>query len=66
MFRACSWSVGAFCITSVMMHEFCQRRRRLEREGMQRVVEVVDRKKSEKRKQVEAARETRTKTSETS
>lgn len=48
------------------MYEFCQRRRQLEREGMQRVVEVIDRKKSEKRKQAEVARAACTKPGEAS
>ena len=38
------------------MHEFCQRRRKLEREGMQRVVQVIDRKKLERQKIVDDAR----------
>lgn len=38
------------------MHEFCQRKRKLEREGMQRVVQVIDRKKLERQKIVDDAR----------
>ena len=30
------------------MHEYCQRKRFLEMQGMKRVVEVIDRKKTEK------------------
>lgn len=59
VFGACTWAVGTFCLGSAVMYEFCQRRRQLEREGMQRVVEVIDRKKLEKRQQAEAVRATR-------
>lgn len=59
IFTACTWAVGSFCVGSAAMYEFCQRRRKLEREGMQRVVEVVDRKKSERLKQAKAARAAR-------
>ena len=38
------------------MHEFCQRKRKIEREGMQRVVQVIDRKKLERQKKVDDAR----------
>lgn len=55
IFTACSWAVGTFVLGSAAMYEFCQRKRRLEREGMQRVVEVIDRKKSEKQKHAETA-----------
>lgn len=56
IFNACSWAVGTFCFGSAAMHEFCQRRRKLEREGMQRVVEVIDRKKTDRQKRAEDAR----------
>lgn len=38
------------------MHEYCQRKRQLEMQGMKRAAEIVDRKKIEKEKQAEAAR----------
>ena len=59
IFNACSWAVGTFCFGSAAMHEFCQRRRKLEREGMQRVVEVIDRKKTDRQKKAEDARAAR-------
>ena len=64
IFNACSWAVGTFCFGSAAMHEFCQRKRKLEREGMQRVVEVIDQKKLEKQKKVEDARASRNKATE--
>lgn len=40
------------------MHEFCQRKRKLELQQMQRVVEIVEQKKAEKKTQAQAARQT--------
>ncbi len=34
---------------SVIMHEYCQRWRKLEKQNMKRIVEVVDRKRAEKK-----------------
>jgi len=31
------------------MYEYCQRKRQMEKQGMKRAVEIIDRKKSEKR-----------------
>lgn len=39
------------------MHEYCQRRRVLERQGMKRVVEVMEKKRSEKQQEQQAAKE---------
>lgn len=47
-FRACSWAVGTFCFGSWITFEYCQRKRRLERQALKRVVDVVDRKRTEK------------------
>ena len=41
----------SFVFGSFMMYEYCQRRRQLEMQGMKRAVEVIDRKKAEKREQ---------------
>ena len=38
------------------MYEFCQRKRLLERQGMKRAFEVVERKHTEKKAKAEAAR----------
>ena len=51
MLKACNWAVGTFCFGSFLMHEFCQRRRKLERQQMKRVVEIVEQKKAEKQTQ---------------
>ena len=48
MLKACNWAVGTFCFGSFLMHEFCQRRRKLERQQMKRVIEIVEQKKAEK------------------
>lgn len=48
------------------MYEFCQRRRKLEQEGMQRVVEVIDQKKSDRQKRVDEARAARRRAKEES
>lgn len=46
--KSCSWAVGTFCFGSFVMHEFCQRKRQLEMQGLKKAVEVIDRKKAEK------------------
>ncbi|MCJ1471709.1 hypothetical protein MMC13_000349, partial [Lambiella insularis] len=38
------------------MFEFCQQRRKLERRGMERATEIIERKKIEKEKQLEKTR----------
>ena len=43
------------------MYEYCQRRRQIEKQGMKRAVEVIDRKQAEKRKKAEEARAARKK-----
>ena len=56
MLKACSWAVGTFCFGSFFVHEFCQRKRQLEIEGIKRVVEVIDRKKTKKQAIVDQAK----------
>jgi len=51
-----SWAMGSFCFASAGMFEFCQRRRTLERQGMVRAAEIIDRKRLEKEKQAEKIR----------
>ena len=48
------------------MFEICQRRRQTEKQGIKRAVEVLDRKRAEKKKQAEEARAAETKTKEES
>ncbi|PKX91973.1 COX20 family protein [Aspergillus novofumigatus IBT 16806] len=62
IWTACNWAVGAFAITSLAAHEFCQRRRVQELDGMKQAVELMKelklKKQREKEKQMaeEAAR----------
>ncbi|MCJ1263379.1 hypothetical protein MMC22_003249 [Lobaria immixta] len=51
--KACSWAVGTFCFGSFVMHEFCQRKRQLEMQGLKRAVQVIDRKKAERQTRVD-------------
>lgn len=57
---ACNWAVGSFVFGSLSMYEYCQRRRQLEMQGMKRAVEVIDRKRLEKKKKADEARAART------
>lgn len=61
IWSACNWAVGIFAITSLAAHEFCQRRRIQELDGMKQAVELMKelkiKKQREKEQQVaEAAR----------
>ena len=56
MWRSMSWAVGSFCFSSAGMFEFCQRRRTLERQGMVRAAEIIDRKRLEKERRAEKNR----------
>ena len=51
-----SVAIGTFCLSSAGMYEFCQRRRTLERQGMIRAAEIIDRKKVEKEREKEKMR----------
>ena len=50
---SCNWAVGSFIFGSILMHEYCQRRRSMEKQGMKRAVEVLERHKADKQKRVE-------------
>ncbi|PYI07504.1 cytochrome oxidase biogenesis protein, Cox20 subunit [Aspergillus sclerotiicarbonarius CBS 121057] len=41
VWTACNWAVGAFAITALAAHEFCQRRRVEELDGMKQAVELM-------------------------
>ncbi|MCJ1291587.1 hypothetical protein MMC34_003132 [Xylographa carneopallida] len=56
MWKSMSWAMGSFCFSSAGMFEFCQRRRALERQGMARAAEIIDRKRLEKERQAEKIR----------
>ncbi|KAF2086250.1 hypothetical protein K490DRAFT_66798 [Saccharata proteae CBS 121410] len=52
--KACNWGVTMFCFSAAGTYEFLKRKLALEKEGMGRAVEIMDRKREEKRKQKEA------------
>ncbi len=54
--RSCNWAVGTFCFGSFLMHEYCQRKRLLSKQGMKHAMEVIDQKRTERKLQAEAAR----------
>ncbi|KAI9784427.1 MAG: hypothetical protein M1816_000851 [Peltula sp. TS41687] len=62
--KAANWAVGAMVGTSIGAYEFCQYRRRLEIQGMQRVAEVIERKKVEKARRLKEEAEARRKAEE--
>ena len=64
VWSSCNWAVGSFVFGSFLMYEFCQRKRALEKQGMKRAVEVIDRKQAEKQKKAEEARAARRKAKE--
>ena len=66
VWRTCNWAVGSFVFGSFLMYEYCQRRRQIEKQGMKRAVEVIDRKQAEKKKKAEEARAARKKAKEES
>ncbi|EKG16609.1 Cox20/FAM36A [Macrophomina phaseolina MS6] len=47
--KSCNWAAGVFVFTSMASYEFCKQKLRLEREGMARAVEIMDRKREEKK-----------------
>jgi cytochrome c oxidase assembly protein subunit 20 len=52
-----SYAVGSFVLSSAGAFEFCQRRRALERAGMQRATEIIQRKKEEREREAHRVRE---------
>ncbi|MCJ1354990.1 MAG: hypothetical protein MMC33_004980 [Icmadophila ericetorum] len=56
---ALSWAVGTFCVGSMGMHVFCQRRRELELGAMRRAREIVERKRVEREMDLEGKRRLR-------
>ncbi|KAL2072030.1 hypothetical protein VTL71DRAFT_11373 [Oculimacula yallundae] len=57
--KAANWAVGTFVFASFANYEFCLYRRRIEKQHMQRAVEIIDRKKGEKEAAAKAKREER-------
>lgn len=46
--KALNWSVGSWAVGSIGMYQYCLRRRRLEKEGMTRAMEILNRKEVER------------------
>ena len=59
MYKASNWAVGTFCISSFIVYEICQYKRKVEKEGMKRAVEIIDRKKVEREERMKEVREKR-------
>jgi cytochrome c oxidase assembly protein subunit 20 len=59
-----TWAIGTFCVASAGMHEFCQQRRVLERKGMERASEIIERKRREREEKMERVRAERRKRKE--
>ncbi|KAI5842528.1 hypothetical protein DFP73DRAFT_595888 [Morchella snyderi] len=55
--RAANWAAGTFAGASLMTYEFCQFRRHREKAGMQRAIEIIDRRKAEREKQMAEKKE---------
>ncbi|KAE8351034.1 hypothetical protein BDV28DRAFT_137985 [Aspergillus coremiiformis] len=53
LWTASNWAVGAFAITSLAAHEFCQRRRVQELDGMKQAVELMKELKIKKQREKE-------------
>lgn len=47
--KSCNWATGVFIFTSIASYEFCKQKRKLEKDGMTRAVEIMDRKREEKK-----------------
>ncbi|KAL8751910.1 MAG: hypothetical protein Q9199_006110 [Rusavskia elegans] len=66
IFTACSWAVGAFAFGSFAMHEYCQGKRRREKEGIQKVNAALLEKKIKEEMKREEIRKARRKAKEES
>ncbi|KAL4810078.1 hypothetical protein BDV18DRAFT_130253 [Aspergillus unguis] len=53
IWSACNWAVGIFAVTSLAAHEFCQRRRIQELDGMKQAVELMKELKIKKQREKE-------------
>jgi len=52
--RACNWASASFVGISVVMYQYCQRRRTLEKEGIRKAVQVLDQKQALKDAELKA------------
>ncbi|CUS09662.1 unnamed protein product [Tuber aestivum] len=55
--NAANWAAGTFAGASAVTYETCQYRRQKERAGVQKVVEIIDRRKAEREKALTERRE---------
>ncbi|KAF8541906.1 hypothetical protein BDD12DRAFT_827237 [Trichophaea hybrida] len=46
--KSCNWAVGGFVLASITCYERCQYRRRKEKEGMRRAVEIIEAKRQQR------------------
>lgn len=51
VWTTCNWAVGSFAFGSLLMFEYCQRRRLSEKQGIKMAMDVIERKRQEKKKQ---------------
>ncbi|KAI4127233.1 MAG: hypothetical protein LQ338_003309 [Usnochroma carphineum] len=59
VYTACNWAVVAFAFGSFAMHEYCQRKRKMEKAGIQRINAALNEKKVEQEKKREEQRKAR-------
>ena len=64
VWKTCNWAVGSFAFGSLLMFEYCQRRRQVEKQGIRMAMDVIDRKRAEKKKKAEEAKTADTKADE--
>ena len=64
VWKTCNWAVGSFAFGSLLMFEYCQRRRQIEKQGIKMAMDVIDRKRAEKKKKAEEAKTAETKADE--
>jgi len=53
---ACNWASGSFVGISLFAYQLCQRRRAIEKDGIRRAVEVLDKKQAMKAMQEQATK----------
>ena len=56
VWTSCNWAVGTFAFGSLLMFEYCQRKRDIEKQGMKRAFEAIDQRRAEKRKKPDETR----------
>ena len=64
VWTTCNWAVGSFAFGSLLMFEYCQRRRQTEKQGIKMAKDVIERKRQEKKKKAEEAKTADTKIDE--